>query len=267
MEAWMRLSTIAGGKRRVVTLTDSGNFTVPPGVYSLEVYLQGAGGSGSAFRSIVGSTTRRGTAGGCGAFINGLVIDVDPGDIIPYACGAGGAAVTHDISVSDGSNGNDGGDTTFGTLTALGGHGGRQGSSTTSASFNPDFGDGVQYAKAVPASYGFASGGMSPGILCPRGKPGSGMYNTTVFPSSFVQGEPGDGDSKLSGGMGTVWGAGGDSVSATVSGDITATAGVGYGAGGGGVMAEASGALTGTATSGAGADGIIQIVYYGPEYA
>ena len=94
-----------------VTLTaQSGSWTVPDGVTSVDVMLVGGGGSG-------GSGT--GGGGGGGALVQVTNFPVTPGTSVPYGVGNGGASPG-----TNGGYGYQGGNTTFGTLVAYGGGGG-----------------------------------------------------------------------------------------------------------------------------------------------
>lgn len=74
------------GLRGLVSLTASGNFTVPPGVYTLDVQGWGGGGGGG------GSGGGGGTSGGGGgAGYARKRIAVTPGQIIAYTIGGGGS--------------------------------------------------------------------------------------------------------------------------------------------------------------------------------
>jgi len=92
----------------------SGNWTVPAGVTRVLAVLFGGGGGGGSATS--GSY---GTDGGCGGMA-AKVLTVNPGDVLPYTIGAGGGATAN------------GGNSSFGDLTATGGTRGPNG--TTGAS-------------------------------------------------------------------------------------------------------------------------------------
>lgn len=84
-------------------------FTVPAGVYALDVDATGAGGGGS-------TNAAPGNIGAAGGGYGRAIFLVTPGDVLTYTIGTGGAT---------GDPGVDGGDTTFaGTLIARGGKGG-----------------------------------------------------------------------------------------------------------------------------------------------
>lgn len=89
--------------------TSSGSFVVPDGIFKLRVTAFGAGGGGFDDGSSFSSG-----AGGGGSY--GMsIVDVTPGQSIPYTIGTGGVA---------GNPGTAGGATTFLTFTAGGGSGG-----------------------------------------------------------------------------------------------------------------------------------------------
>ena len=122
------------------TFTSSGaqSFTIPSGVVFLEVEMYGGGGGGGKGQVASGrggSSHRRGGGGGGGSYVKHRirVTDLRKDDTINFTVGGGGAAGT---SLSD--PGNDGGDTTldthkrgsdtittFSSITAGGGEGGR----------------------------------------------------------------------------------------------------------------------------------------------
>jgi len=96
----------------IAFLTTTGSFVVPDGVYELFVECVGAGGGGGG----TGSANTGGGGGGGGGYCMGI-IQVTPGQVIPYTIGNGGAGSS--------SNGATGGSTSFGSFfTANGGGGG-----------------------------------------------------------------------------------------------------------------------------------------------
>ena len=94
------------------TFNSSGTFIVPAGVTSVNVQVWGAGGAGG------GSTSdgNSGAGGGAGGYSYGTLA-VTPGTSILYTVGAGGIGST--------GNGASGGNSSFLTITANGGDGGR----------------------------------------------------------------------------------------------------------------------------------------------
>ena len=87
---------------RIVVLEagTSGNWTVPDDCYGIRVTCVGGGGGATR-----GPTS---SIGGAGAVVIANILDLTPGSTIAYSVGSGGAGV-------------DGGDTTFGALSAGGG--------------------------------------------------------------------------------------------------------------------------------------------------
>jgi len=98
----------------VVSYTSgSGTFSVPAGVTSVDVLVVAGGGGG-------GSGTAGG--GGAGGYVEVSSFPVTPGGSVPYGVGEGAPAVGN-----DGGVGYQGSNSTFGTLTAIGGGGGGSG--------------------------------------------------------------------------------------------------------------------------------------------
>lgn len=95
-------------------LTASGNYVVPDGVTQITVECIGGGGAGRGYTSATQTTTG---GGGAGGGYSRSVINVTPGQIIPYTIGAGGAGTT--------AAGGNGGDTSWnaGQVLAKGGSG------------------------------------------------------------------------------------------------------------------------------------------------
>lgn len=102
----------------------SGNWTVPANVTNVKVTMWGGGGSGGKgqFPGIM----QAGGGGGGGGVIVGYNLAVTPGNNVAYSVGSGGAVVS-----SQNTQGNAGGNTTFGALTAYGGKGGNGGDQST----------------------------------------------------------------------------------------------------------------------------------------
>ena len=94
-------------------ITTSGTYTVPEGVHKIKVQMIGGGGSGAGVQA--GKSAGGGMAGEYKEFTK----YVCAGDFMDVTIGAGGARV-----VSCCHPGNNGGNTTFGRVTALGGQGG-----------------------------------------------------------------------------------------------------------------------------------------------
>jgi len=107
-----------GGGSSLMTVVNlstvgSGNWTVPEGVNFLIVTLQGGGGGGGGGSTVIQCS---GGGGASGEYHEDIYMLVNPGDIIPYTVGAGGAggAVANSGQV--------GGDTIFGSFLAKGGN-------------------------------------------------------------------------------------------------------------------------------------------------
>lgn len=98
--------------RGFVYITESGNFTVPNGVYRIHVFVKGGGGGGGNGRGNSSGAFGGGGRGGL-AGMGHIFLDVLPGGVIPVTVGAGGGSVTS------------GGTTSFGAaISATGGSGG-----------------------------------------------------------------------------------------------------------------------------------------------
>jgi hypothetical protein len=213
-----------------VVLTGSGNFTVPPGVTQLTVTAIGPGGSGGTGGSGSGG-------GGSGGESATQTFSVTPGQVIAYACGTGGAAVsTNDHAGNPGSA-----STTFGpvggvTLTA---HPGQAGPSSTHGVTAAPGGTG----SGAPAHFnGGAGGGNNP-------YPGSGGSSA----GTSAAGNPGQTYSQAGAAAPVGGGPGGAS-----SGPHSANGVAGTVPGGGG-----GGTWNAGFTSGAGANGQITVSYPG----
>jgi hypothetical protein len=140
-------STIPAG---AVSFGFSQNWTVPEGVYFIDVFIVGGGGGvGGSYSYFTSSSTSEtysslilgGGDGGCGYTATYKNVAVTPGQVIPVTIGAGGArGMEYYLLVSNGYN-NWGGDTQspsgqtdgqggqasyFGSLSAAGGKGGKR---------------------------------------------------------------------------------------------------------------------------------------------
>jgi len=126
-------------------INGSRTFTVPAGVYSLDVEVVGAGGGGS-------TNGAAGNIGGGGGGYGRAIFTVTPGQIINYTIGLGGVT---------GNPGADGGDTTFGgTLIGRGGKGGDVAGSLIA---------GGTHSGADIGAHGWAGGSTYPGNFFPVG--------------------------------------------------------------------------------------------------
>lgn len=145
-----RLHTLSSGVPRQTVFTTSGNWTVPPGVFSLKARLVGGGGGGGS-----GDPGWAGGGGGAGGYVESAMT-VTPGQLIPLTVGAGGASASGRVS------GVAGGTTSFGSsLSATGGGGG--GSANTQSPGGPG-GQGFNGALSLAGGYGGDGSVTSAGI-------------------------------------------------------------------------------------------------------
>ena len=89
----------------------SGTFNVPSGVTQVQVLVVAGGGSGAG-------NTHHGGGGGAGGMVEAPAYPVTPGGTVSYSVGGGGPRP------GNSSNGNPGGNSVFGNITATGGGGG-----------------------------------------------------------------------------------------------------------------------------------------------
>jgi prepilin-type N-terminal cleavage/methylation domain-containing protein len=251
------------------TTVGTTSWTVPAEVTSVQYLVVGGGGSG-------GSGSSPGGGGGAGGFLTATGFTVSPGASITVTVGSGGAAVPRDTY----RPGNNGGNSVFGTITAVGGGGGgtcgaSRGNGSAGGSgggaandgeghiyggdadyLSPrqgyDGGNGYNY---YPAGGGGGAGGVggTPTSNSPSGNGGVGLSSSITGSAIMYAGGGGGGNYNGTGGSGGSGGGGAGSV------DISATAGTdGLGGGGGGIGS------TGYSTSyfsGKGGSGIVIIKY------
>lgn len=203
----------------VRVITASGTYTPSAGTKSVVAEIQGGGGAGGGSLGSVPTQASAGTGGNAGAYI--LHRFTTPPSGITVTIGAGGMGVP-------GANGNPGGNTSFGSMTAPGGAG------------------GIYYAPQTPPLFSFNnSSSVTPtgGNLVNK----AGQRGDPATVTSPLYGGSGDGGASLLGGGGD-----GRGVVAVSSNGNTAT---GYGAGGGG--ATSGGGSGGNASGGNGAPGVV----------
>ncbi len=155
--------TSSGGKI-YHSITGSTPFVVSSGSMEVELLVIGGGGSGGGAEGAITGSNGGGGGGGAGAVIYKTAHPVSSGTYT-ISIGAGGAAVSTRVQ------GNNGGDTTFGPLTAGGGGGGGV------ATESPDVGDNAAgNAGTGGASSGGAGGGPNTAQAPdpPQSWPGSG---------------------------------------------------------------------------------------------
>ncbi|WP_415842621.1 glycine-rich domain-containing protein [Pseudomonas reidholzensis] len=129
-------------------------WTVPAGVYKVDVEVRGAGGSGGF------GSQETGSGGGGGGGISKRLCTVVPGSVITITVGAGGAAVS-----TVGASGNSGTASAFGTFcSATGGSGGSSGSGATGGfgaggDINMSLGAGNPALRNAPSTYALGGAG------------------------------------------------------------------------------------------------------------
>lgn len=235
--------TLISGQTTTTFIT-SGSFTVPAGVTSIFVECWGGGGAGGS-ASGTGSTTNyraMGGGGGGGAYVAGTIM-VTPGNIISYT-------VAPNTGANTGTTPLNGGDSSFGSVTAEGGQGGEcvnagtagghvGGDGGTGGIGNQNGGNGgsrIGYDGMTSGRVGAGGGGGA-------GSAGSGTNasNDQTSGAAGIGGSGGGGNGD-DGQTNTGNGAGGDII----------------GGGGSGAWAAASTTLR---TGGSGARGQIRITY------
>lgn len=158
-------------------IKESGNFTVPNGVYSLDVQLWGGGGGGGG-----NNVSGQSAGGGGGGGYCRRTLSVTPGQVFEAVIGAGGSAGPA------GSNGGNGGTTTFYGSFAFGGSGGSK---------NPQGNGGAGGSAAAPNAFiikgadGMRGDATSYGIY--GGSGGSAAFIGMETPRSYYDGFSGYG--------------------------------------------------------------------------
>ena len=232
-----------GGKLRYQEFTSTGPFTpssrlIANGGQCFVTALAGAG-SGGAARIASATNLSQACGGDAGQLVEGMVT---VSGATTVTIGAGGASVATTGTAIFNTNGNDGADTTFGSLlTAKGGKGGLafDNSITHSARGGDGVGSQGQYVTDTATTLS-ARGGAGK-----NGKGGGGGGTATYGVSHM-----------------TAMDGGGAAATAT-SGDISATnAAANSGAGGGGVTLGLMVASSQTVTSGAGGSGWLRVVWF-----
>jgi len=210
------------GFSNFLELTGSGNFTVPAGVFKIKATAIGAGGAGGGTAATGSSTYAAGSGGNSGTWCTAFM-SVTPGQVISYSCGAVALGAA-------GANGNAGGTTTFGSLTAPGGNGGNVGAAASLGE--------LTYSAA---SFGTASGGnLNFGET-------QGAFGFTSASGAIVSGAGGGGYFNAGGPQQGSSGGGGNGFNA-----------MGNGSGGGGAAAAAS---QGAYAGGVGGGGCVLVEY------
>lgn len=208
----------------VQKITASGTYTPTPGTKSCVVEVQGGGGAGGGSLGSVPTQASTGTGGNAGAYIRHRFTTPPSGSVMTIGAGGTGAPA---------ANGNAGGNTSFGSLTAPGGAG------------------GIYYAPQTPPLFSFNnSSSVTPsgGNLLNK----SGQRGSPATATSPLYGGSGDGGESLLGGGGDGRGV--------VDVSSNGNAATGYGAGGGG--ATSGGGSSGNASGGNGSPGVVFVWEY-----
>jgi hypothetical protein len=218
------------------TSTGSGTFSVPTGITAVDVLLVGAGGSGGS---------DNGGGGGAGGLIYRPQFVTSPGGSISYTVGNHGQnspGPSHNTR-----RGDNGGDTTFGALTAIGGGGGGSGHPADNLRNGNQGGSGGGSGGETPGSGG---AGSQPGR---PGQSGTYGFGTNGGSTPTGQGGAGGGGAVGSGnnGNGELGGNGGNGKAYSISGSSVTYAG----GGGGGAQNGVTGSRSSGGTGGGGNGG------------
>ncbi len=159
----------------VVTFTESGEWTVPGGVSSVEVLVVGGGGGGAGFNKNWGG-------GGAGGFISSSSYSVTSGASMAVTVGAGGTGGSPSAD-----NAADGGLSRFGQLIAYGGKAGRDvggnsggNSADGGATINPGYTGGITGGSGAGAGQNGANNWFS------GGQGGAGRQSSIVDGTTAV---------------------------------------------------------------------------------
>ena len=250
---------------QVATFLDSGAWTCPAGVTSVQALVVAGGGSGA-----IGGG---GGGGGAGGLIYSSSVTVTPGVTYPIVVGQGGSSITGgpDVQGTIGQN------SSFVNLIAIGGGRGAANGKNADVGGSGGGGYGVAVGLFAAGTYGqgnTGAAGSAPGNGT-HGGGGGGAGSAGASPtSSTVAGNGGNGLAfSISGSSVTYAGGGGGGLQASGSGGTGGTGGGGAGGqvnnngvagtpntggGGGGAGYSAS-----SVTSGAGGSGIVIIRWVG----
>ncbi|MDR1344370.1 MAG: hypothetical protein LBJ39_03360 [Tannerellaceae bacterium] len=212
--------TMCGLKKPpVLVFTESGEWTAPNGVNTIEVFAVGGGGAGANGSGYVDY----GRNGGSGGQVVIRTLQITPGNTYQITIGAGGPFVATPSSYLDGQSGKD---TSFdGTVTASGGLGGKTNGATLSGVEQP-----VVEGSATGGSSGNSYGSPGrEGQLCPFDL--SEVHKLDLEGKMF--GASGAAGNRASGSFSGGETGGGDGAGGSPSADA-AQPGMFYGAGGGG---------------------------------
>lgn len=249
----------------------NGTFVVPAGVEGVFLTMIGGGSSGApTYQNQAGAG---GGGGSAGEVRIRFPVKTTPGASIPVVIGAGGVTATVIFTA------NPGGDTSFGSVVALGAQGGtnftKGGGAGGGDVGTPGFPPGVYGLSETPADMGGSGGGkggvaninpLLPGV---DGNPGRGSGGYPIGGAGGALNGPYGGGG---GGAGTLWGPGGaggrGNGQGTVTGGVpSSTNGLpapagSYGAGGGGAGGCNSAFSGRPVWGGAGAPGYCLVEWY-----
>ena len=249
----------------IATFQDSGSWTCPAGVTSVQALIVAGGGSGS-----IGGG---GGGGGAGGLVYSSSISVTPGVTYPIVVGAGGAGVTGGPDI----NGTAGQNSSFNGLVAIGGgqgaHNGYSGQTGGSGggaygsgnAGSGTYGQGNSGGGGVTDSSTYTNGGGGGGAggagsaaIATQGGAGGIGLPISISGTSVYYAGGGAGGVQKSGGSSQVGGlgGGGNNAGAPNSNGLPGTQNTG-GGGGGASYTNAS------VASGSGGSGIVIIRWYG----
>lgn len=200
--------------KQTFTAVGAFNFTVPAGVYRIDVEGVGGGGAGGSTAASTTSAQVSAPGGGnAGCYFQGSIV-VTPGQVISGTIGAGGVSSLTQSSVTNGTQ------TTFGTITAPGGQSG------INAPANPP-----PLVQAAPAPASVTTGADL------NGSEVSGYPGIAGTIANVLGGKGADGP----------WGGGGAGAQNLNGGNATCA---GAGGGGAGILASSTGKLGGLGATG-----------------
>jgi hypothetical protein len=249
---------------RIHTFTSDGTFTATGATGTVEVLVVAGGGGGGG---------RSGGGGGGGGLLYTNTYNVLGGQAVSVVVGAGGSG---GIGSPDGTHGQNGGNSSFGTLVAVGGGGG--GSDTQGTGSNGGSGGGGRYGNpggTGTSGQGFAGGGSfgnpyaggggggagGPGIAGTSGGEigdgGPGAYHSITGSSVPYAGGGGGGSHNPANGRG-FGGVGGGGNGGAPGGSNPGSNGTANTGGGGGAGSTSSG---GGGVGGNGGSGIVIVRY------
>ena len=232
--------TVSAPVSQSFTSTGSATFNVPSGVTTVDVLVVAGAGSGGSANGQTGSDG--GGGGGAGGLVYAPSYPVTPGGTVSVTVGAGGAAPNG----YGPTNGQGGGNSVFGSLTA---NGGGVGVSVGQTAGNGGSGGGGGYGSNGGETNQPATGGHPTGLgYGNNGGNPNGAPNASPYSGAGGGGAGGAGGDRNGGGSG----AGGPGRSYTIVDGSTPITYAGGGGGGGGGPGSYSGASGGSGGGGPG---------------